>query len=92
LNFGKNFGIYLKISSIFAVSNKLKFFPMEALVIESPTKADANFWSDIADRIRWFVQSIDLRAKRDANAIARIKEGLKSEYVSREEVMKILDE
>jgi hypothetical protein len=63
-----------------------------AVVIETHAKTYDNFWHDIAERISAFAKSIDFRAKRDAYAIARIKEALKSEYVSREEVMKILDE
>ena len=63
---------------------------METVVIKARTKADAKFLLDLAKRIGAPAKTIDTEEMRDAYMVSLIEDGLKTESVSREEVMKVL--
>ena len=63
---------------------------METVVIKTRTKADAKFLMDLAKRIGAPAKTIDTEEIQDAYMVSLIEAGLKTESVSRDEVMKAL--
>lgn len=67
-----------------------KFNIMDAIVIEAKNKKDVKFWLDLARKTGSRAKSVDMEAIEDAYLALLIDEGLKTENVSREDVMKAL--
>lgn len=63
---------------------------MDAIIIEVKDKKDADFWINLAKRTGNRAKSISAREIEDAGLAILIKEGLETENVSRESVMKAL--
>ena len=63
---------------------------MEAVVIKPRSKSDIRFLLDFAKRIGVPAKAINTEEMEDARFISLIEKGLKTESVSRNEVMKAL--
>ena len=63
---------------------------MEAVVIKSRSKSDTRFLLNFAKRIGVYAKTIDTEEVGDIRFVSLIEEGLKTESVSRSEVMKVL--
>ena len=63
---------------------------MDTVVIKPRTKSDVRFLLDFAKRIGVSAKAIDTKEIEDAHFVSLIEKGLKTESVSRSEVMKAL--
>jgi len=63
---------------------------MEAVVIKPHSKSDLRFLLDFAKRIGVSAKTIDAEEFEDIRFVSLIEKGLKTESVSRSEVMKVL--
>ena len=63
---------------------------METVVIKTRTKSDVRFIMDLAKRIGASAKTIDTGEMTDTYLVSLIEKGLKTESVSRDEVMKAL--
>jgi len=64
---------------------------MEAAVLISPnTKSDIDFLMDFAKRMSLKAKQIDIEYLEDLNFISKIDKGLKTDNVSRKEIMEAL--
>ncbi|MCL2246151.1 MAG: hypothetical protein FWC10_03455 [Lentimicrobiaceae bacterium] len=63
---------------------------MEAVVLKPRSKSDMLFLLDFAKRIGVSAKTIDTEKMEDAKFISLIEEGLKTETVTRSEVMNAL--
>jgi macrodomain Ter protein organizer (MatP/YcbG family) len=65
---------------------------MEAVIIEVENAADVKFWLNLAKKTGVRAKSIDTDYMEDSRLAELIEKGLKTKSVSRESVMKILDQ
>jgi hypothetical protein len=65
---------------------------MEAVIIEVENAADVRFWLNLAKKTGVRAKSIDTKYLEDSKLAELIEKGLKTKSVSRESVMKILDQ
>jgi hypothetical protein len=63
---------------------------MDAILIEVKDSKDARFWLGLAERIGNRAKSLSKQEIEDAGLALLINEGMKTENVSRESVMKAL--
>ena len=63
---------------------------MEAVVIKPRSKSDIHFLLDFAERIGAYARTIDTEEIGDARFVSLIEDGLKTESISRSEIMKVL--
>jgi len=63
---------------------------MEAIIIEVENEADIKFWLNLAKKTGTRAKSIDTETLEDSRLADLIEKGMKTKYVSRESVMKIL--
>ena len=63
---------------------------MEAVVIKPRSRSDVRFLLDFAKRMGVLAKTIDTKKIEDAKFVSMIEEGLRTESVSRSEVMKVL--
>jgi len=63
---------------------------METVVIKTRTKSDVPFLLDLAKRIGASAKAIDTEEIEDKYLLSLIEKGLKTESVSRNEIMKVL--
>jgi len=63
---------------------------METVVIKARTKSDMRFLLDFAKRIGASAKAINTEELEDIHFVSLIEKGLKTESVSRNEVMKVL--
>ena len=65
---------------------------MEAVIIEVENSADVKFWLKLAKKTGVRAKSIDTEYIEDSRLAELIEKGLKTKSVSRESVIKILDQ
>jgi len=63
---------------------------MDAIVIEAKNKKDVKFWLDLAKKIGTRAKSVDMEDIEDTYMALLIDRGMKTDNVSREEIMKAL--
>jgi hypothetical protein len=63
---------------------------METVVIKTHTKSDTRFWMNLAKRVGTSAKTIDTEEIEDIHLVSLIEKGLKTESVSRNEIMKAL--
>ena len=63
---------------------------MTAVLISPKKKSDVDFLMDFAKRMSFQAKRIDIEQMDDLDFISKINSGLKSENVSREEVINVL--
>jgi len=80
----------IKKNCIFANCDKKNRKIMEAVVIKPRSRSDVRFLLDFAKRMGVLAKTIDTKKIEDAKFVSMIEEGLRTESVSRSEVMKVL--
>jgi hypothetical protein len=64
---------------------------MEAIVIEVKNENDVKFWLKLAKKTGTKARAIDTEELEDSKLAALIEKGMKTESVSRESIMEILE-
>ena len=82
--------VHLKKECIFAGIIKKQKKDMESVVIKPHSQSDVRFLLDFAKRIGVPAKVINTEEIEDARFVSLIEEGLKTDSVSRNEVMKAL--
>ena len=65
---------------------------MEAIIIEVENAADVKFWLNLAKKTGARAKSIDTKHIEDSRLADLIEKGMQTKSVSRESVMRILDQ